>query len=273
MKVWDAEIEAAWRREVRRCEFAAVRSVLKLKPGLHVLDLGAGDGFLAALIAESGARVTATDPKPRRPFSFPVRRTPPGKLPFADGSFDRVFTSNVLEHVEDLQGLLAESRRVLESGGFMVHTVPTSLWRVLTILTQPLAALRYAARAAGRRFRLRSGRLAVRAVCPAPFASTELLTQVRAALSLLWPAAHGASPSAWHEVLEFTDAAWRRRFRRAGLTVADVLDLPMLHSGHALFPGMAKRVRLALSRAGLAACRAYVVRLSAPSRSPRQECH
>lgn len=272
MKMWDAEIEAAWRREVRRCEFAAVRSVLKLKPGLHVLDLGAGDGSLSARIAESGARVVAVDPEPRRPLRFAVRRVPPGKLPFDDGSLDRVFTSNVLEHVLDLPACLAECGRVLDGRGLMVHTVPTALWRILTILAQPLAALRYAARAAGRRSGLRPGRLAMPAVSPDPLPSAKPAAHVSAALSLLWPAAHGASPSAWHEVLEFTDAAWRRRFRRAGLTVADALDLPMLHSGHALFPGMAKRVRLALSRAGLAACRAYVVRLRAPSRSPRQEC-
>ncbi len=271
MKMWDAEVEAAWRREVRRREFASVRCALKLGPRLRVLDLGAGDGALSALMAQSGARVTALDPEPRRPLRFPVRRVPPGKLPFDDGSFDRIFTSNVLEHVGDLAACLAECRRVLDGGGFMVHTVPTALWRLLTILGQPITATRHAARAVGKRLRLRSGRLAVRAVRPASFASAKPAARLWAAVGLLWPAPHGAGHSAWREVLEFTDASWRRRFRRAGLTVVDAFDLPMLHSGHALFPGVARRARLALSRRGLASCRAYVVRPRSPRPSARTE--
>ena len=45
-------------------------------------------------------------------------------LPFADGSFDRVIASEVLEHIPDDEAAMAELARVLRPGGSMAVTVP-----------------------------------------------------------------------------------------------------------------------------------------------------
>ena len=45
-------------------------------------------------------------------------------LPFADDSFDEVFTSHVLEHVSDLFALLAELRRICRPGAVIRIYVP-----------------------------------------------------------------------------------------------------------------------------------------------------
>jgi SAM-dependent methyltransferase len=46
------------------------------------------------------------------------------RLPFGDGSFDRVIASEVLEHIPDDTGAMAELSRVLRPGGTMAVTVP-----------------------------------------------------------------------------------------------------------------------------------------------------
>jgi SAM-dependent methyltransferase len=46
------------------------------------------------------------------------------RLTFANDTFDIVITSEVLEHVADLDRALAEIRRVLKAGGFHIFTVP-----------------------------------------------------------------------------------------------------------------------------------------------------
>src|ERR1700693_1911436 len=46
------------------------------------------------------------------------------KLPFADGSFDRVIASEVLEHIPADEAAMAELTRVLRPGGSMAVTVP-----------------------------------------------------------------------------------------------------------------------------------------------------
>jgi len=49
------------------------------------------------------------------------------RLRFADGVFATVFANCVLEHLPDLNRVLAESRRVLRAGGCLIATVPLNL--------------------------------------------------------------------------------------------------------------------------------------------------
>jgi SAM-dependent methyltransferase len=55
------------------------------------------------------------------PVDFPADLT---KLPFEDGSWDVLFASHVLEHVQDDERALAEIRRVLRPGGLAILPVP-----------------------------------------------------------------------------------------------------------------------------------------------------
>lgn len=51
-------------------------------------------------------------------------------LPFPDESFDLIYSTNVLEHVQDPQKVLRESIRVLKVGGFLQFVIPSyfSFW-------------------------------------------------------------------------------------------------------------------------------------------------
>jgi len=50
------------------------------------------------------------------------------KIPFPDNSFNTVVSNCVLEHVENLDGLLYEIRRVLKPGGLFLTTVVSDNW-------------------------------------------------------------------------------------------------------------------------------------------------
>ena len=98
----------------------------------RVLDVGCGDGTVAAALAQRDAQVTGLDPAPtaldRARAAHPelefVGPAPDGRLPFPDASFDAVTCVNVLQHVADTQALLSEVRRVLVPGGLLVVAVP-----------------------------------------------------------------------------------------------------------------------------------------------------
>ncbi len=49
---------------------------------------------------------------------------------FDNGTFDLVFSSNMLEHIPDVRRCLMECRRVMKDDGFMLHTMPSRWWKL-----------------------------------------------------------------------------------------------------------------------------------------------
>ena len=94
-----------------------------------VLDVGCGEMPFRALLPP-GTRYTGLDVPEAADFG--MRRHPLTAdfdglhIPFADGSFDHILCTEVLEHAEDPAALIAEMRRVLRPGGTLVATVPFS---------------------------------------------------------------------------------------------------------------------------------------------------
>lgn len=100
-----------------------LRSFLAPAPGELVVDLGCGSGRALLWNRDLGATMAGIDIAPF--FSRDAReqvdlllgdlRT----LPFADGTFDKAWSLDVLEHLspEALAGMLAEAARVLKPGG------------------------------------------------------------------------------------------------------------------------------------------------------------
>ena len=117
---------------------------LGVQPGDLVLDAGAGFGRHAFELARRGARVVALDyaadevVQTRNVFGAMIEtaeipeeryvgvlRGDATRLPFADGAFDRVITSEVLEHIQADVDAIAELVRVLRPGGTFAATVPS----------------------------------------------------------------------------------------------------------------------------------------------------
>ena len=96
--------------------------------GLRALDVGSGGGFLAEEFTRIGFRVTGIDPSAvsidtaRRhatgaELDIEYRIGSGERLPVPDSTFDVVYCCDVLEHVSDLDQVIAETSRVLKPGG------------------------------------------------------------------------------------------------------------------------------------------------------------
>ena len=98
----------------RRVRVLADRLGALLPPGARVLDVGAGDGRLAARLATTrpDLQVRCVDVKIRALSAFPVERFDGKSLPFDDGTFDAGLLVDVLHHADDPLALLAEVQRV-----------------------------------------------------------------------------------------------------------------------------------------------------------------
>lgn len=114
--------------------------------GKAVLDLGCAGGFMAEALDDRGARVTGLDPAAEAIAAARAHADHAGRsirydtgvgeaLPYPDATFDAVVCVDVLEHVTDLDRVLAEVSRVLKPGGlFLYDTINrTPVARLATI--------------------------------------------------------------------------------------------------------------------------------------------
>ena len=98
---------------------------LAAQPGERILDLGCGDGQLTQRIAATGASVTAIDASPQMVAAARTRGIAADEgsaesLPYADQSFDAVFSNAVLHWVRGQDEMMAQVHRVLRPGGRFV---------------------------------------------------------------------------------------------------------------------------------------------------------
>ena len=112
---------------------------LELRPGVELLEVGFGRGEFALQCAKRGARVSAIDYSEaaldigRQTLAdYPdadLRVADCKALPFEDERFERIYSGDVIEHVDFEDGIqmLREMWRVLRPGGFMfLHTSPNT---------------------------------------------------------------------------------------------------------------------------------------------------
>jgi SAM-dependent methyltransferase len=103
-------------------------------PGMRVLNIGVGSGYLEKLLVQRGVEVFSLDPSSasidrlRKELSMGDRAQQGygQRIPFDTAYFDTVVMTEVLEHLSTdvLDATLEEVRRVLKAGGQLTGTVP-----------------------------------------------------------------------------------------------------------------------------------------------------
>ena len=222
----------------------------------RVLDVGAGTGHQAALLQSLGYRVTAVD-LPASDYAsqrvFPVTDYDGRVLPLPDGTFDVVFSSNVLEHVPDVAALLQETRRVLAPDGVAIHVLPTPAWRWWTTFAHYPWVLLRARQVLGGKGGRHGGSYSGGRV-----PSRRSMGQWSA---LLWPRRHGERGVTLTEPYYYRARWWRATFATAGFRVETSYPAGLFYTGCML---LAERLqmgrRAALARWFGSACRVYVLR-------------
>lgn len=130
--IWNWSSPAGMKRADRRSRYLA--DVGKIGPTDKVLEIGCGTGLFTRKVHElTGAHVVATDVSEEL-LSIARKEYPDGefviadamKLQFPNASFDVVFGSSILHHL-DFEKVMPELFRVLKPGGRVVFAEPNML--------------------------------------------------------------------------------------------------------------------------------------------------
>jgi SAM-dependent methyltransferase len=224
---------------IRRAELEPVRSYFQ--PGTSVLEVGGGNGYQASVLRSWGCTVLSVDVRIANDSRYhPVAIYDGWQLPARTGSFDIVYSSNVLEHVEpgsQLPALLEELRASVKPGGVLIHALPTATWRLWTSLSHYAFVVKYAAglRSAQGEDGPVSTRIARRGV-------------LQMAKRALLAGPHGEYPSALSELWYFSRRRWMRLFEEQGFTDINARPARLYYSGYITFPRLPVRVRRQLAR-------------------------
>jgi len=132
--IWNWDSPSGRRRADRRASIFVERG--GLAPGRRALELGCGTGIFLEKVAPAGARIVGLDLSAdllararARLVAAPnvvLHRGDAERMPYATSSFDTVYGSSVLHHL-DLDRALGEVFRVLRPGGRCVFAEPNIL--------------------------------------------------------------------------------------------------------------------------------------------------
>jgi SAM-dependent methyltransferase len=245
--------------QLRRAEFDLVAPFLK--GASQLLEIGGGDGFQQTLLTTICDSVVSIDVKVHpRPIA-PVQQYNGRTIPFPNRSFDRIFSSNVLEHVEDIDHILAEMRRVLTDHGYAVHVLPTPAWRLWTTATH------YPALPKILLSNLNNLRVRHREIGKAPLthpsvgsAAAKRYFKFKWIGSVLVSQRHGERGNRFTEAFYYREHWWRDRFARSGWSVIDSFPTRLYYSGNQLLAtGLSLAARRRLSHVLGSATRAFVL--------------
>lgn len=248
--------------KLRRAELDSVKSYFK--PGMRVLELGGGNGYQASLIASWGCEVSSIDLPGEAAWQktyYPVQDYDGKNIPFESGNFDLVFSSNVLEHIQHLDDILVEIRRVLKPKGLAIHILPSSTWRFWSSLAHYFYILK-------RLLKLQSSVLGMEK----PPSVKEKLDQKGTAYvisRILLAGAHGEYPNALSELYYFSKYRWLQVFQRNEFNIVEVSGNNLFYTGYALFPNLPLATRQTMSRWMGYACHIFVMKAASETTTSR----
>jgi len=121
--------DVAAENPIKERQMAAYYRSLEYVTGLRILEVGCGEGIGASLLATKAASVVALDYSKNAlgvayeqygadNIEFTLMKVPP--IDFPEMSFDAVICFQIIEHLENPEGLVAEIKRILRENGFAI---------------------------------------------------------------------------------------------------------------------------------------------------------
>ncbi len=233
-------LEIDFLEAIRISELIQIQGILRnvAPANAKILEIGAGTGWQARELAARGYEVSAIDiptSNHGKARIWPIIDFDGRFIPFPDKSFDIVYSSNVLEHVEDIETLNSEITRVLRSEGTAIHYVPTSAWRAWSLAVFYPALLRDVFRRIRRLSSAGRTHAAAPEGSPVPVVSANQHSLLGKIIRRIVPHAHGAVGTCFSELSRFSRRSWDNFFSTSGWAIASYARNGLFLTGDMIF--------------------------------------
>ncbi len=204
------------------------------------LEIGAGDGFQSRLLKACVKNLVCTElnEEALQRIDLPgveYRVCDAEKIDqeFSKEQFDLVFSSNLLEHLPNIDNALKAVHHVLKENGITIHAMPNCFWktshlmffypnlmvRIFESLTDPKWL---------KKFRQKSDDLNM--FKGESYKGNNLKVakekQISPLQRILWPYPHGVSANNWKEFWAFSQKRWRNLFQQNGFELVAIKTSP-----------------------------------------------
>jgi SAM-dependent methyltransferase len=251
-------VKMAWRPYydgLRQREFVTIFSGCPAKVFRAALELGAGRGLQTRLLTQAAATIISTDlnpnildnePTPSIQYAICDAETVASQ--FATAQFDLVYSSNLLEHVPNVQTALQGLHQVLRDDGIMIHVMPSPFWKLCHVCfylpNQAIIFLEKVTEPGGLQKLARKIRGVKDQSAPQQRFGNNPKTQRKPRSlvhRLLLPKPHGVSENNLKELYAFSMKRWQQEFTRANLKVVKVKKGPVF-SGYSFGLNHVRRI-------------------------------
>jgi hypothetical protein len=237
--------------DIRIFELEYVLRKLNLEKEKKILDFGAGDGFLVDKFQELGYSDTLGLEIFDSNYSFSKKIiTYDGNLSSfpLEQHFDVIFSSNVLEHVQNIEEYLIYFNEKLISNGFQIHIVPTHYWKFYNSLFYYYSVFKFIF--SKRFFKKKSDFQSVY--------KNRINNNLRQ--NPLFIGRHGSRGSTFDEFVLFNPKEYRKILYGNNFDFYD-FKIPLIYSGHYFFgSSLSLKFRKKLSKYFGYSCHCFVIK-------------
>lgn len=203
-----------------------IQDILSKYPSIferkRVLEIGSGTGIQANEIKKKSPEIISLEVEEtnyREHLPSQIIFYNGHDIPFPDDSFDVIYSSNVLEHIAHRDEFQQEIMRVLKSGGYAVHVMPTHWWKMRDLLQSIIVLPNEIAHVIYRFIRGKKNHN--------PLNFMEFILGKR----------HGEFGNTITETYHFSPWVWKRYFKKLGWTIVSAYPGGFFYSGRMWLAG------------------------------------
>ena len=246
-----------WWQKIRNDELSTALDVFPIGKNLKILEIGGRDGYQAKIISKKGYNITSIDIDPIYPQFYPVQKGTIDQLKFQENSFDIIYSSNMLQEIQNIEDTFKEIKKILKKDGIVIHIVPSSWWSMITNFWHYCFIPKYLIKSNKFQqiFKVNSKKLQIKE-------NHNNIKSSKKNLKQLFFHPLGANTSFIHEIFYFSRFYWKKLFKKNGFNVINEKNCPYFYSAYSIFDFKFLNFRKFLASIGITSCYCFVLKNS-----------